>query len=393
MLLLAGGKLPPLAPRPDDRRWIRALVLTYIAPVVSVAAAAALRSDGYLSQYDAPARFLLAIPIFLFVLRSGWPVRRVLQWVLPTALVIVLLYLWIAGQDPKWPAVRVTTRVVDPLVFGYLSLAFGLMCMAAIGPGDWRRGGRLGVMVSALGLALGIYFSLRSWSRSGWAAVPLIVGIWAYHHWGRRHRMAMLGTVGAALCLPLIAYLLVPIVTARVDEAVQQVAEYSWRHVQVRETSAGLRITFLRIASDLFLLHPWAGVGDTSHAPPLPTDAFSYAAPAAVASAFNSGFHNQIVSNAVRTGVGGLLATAALLVLPLVICLRSWRQAIPGRSREALVGVAYCTTMLVASMTTEVMDLKFTASLYAVMTAVLCGAALGRVDNAGSGDSAAHAGG
>src|SRR4051812_31941849 len=73
MVLLAHGSLPPLATRQEDRRWIRALVLTYMAPIVAVAIGAALRRDGYPSQFDSPSRFLLAIPIFLFVVRSGWP--------------------------------------------------------------------------------------------------------------------------------------------------------------------------------------------------------------------------------------------------------------------------------------------------------------------------------
>ncbi|MEJ8837487.1 O-antigen ligase family protein [Ramlibacter sp. AN1133] len=378
MLLLASRGLPRAALAREDRRWAAALVLAYLAPLLSVAVAAALRHDADITQFDAPSRFLLAIPVFLFVLRSGWPAGSLLQWVLPAALAVVLGYLQIVGQDPYWPSVRVTTHVVDPLVFGYFNLAFGLMCFASITPADWREGRRWGILLRLAATGLGLYFSLLSWSRTGWLALPVVVGLWLYHHWGRTHRLAAAGALAAALLLPVLAYFAVPVVQLRVDEAFTQLSQYPWHGgVERRETSAGYRITYLRIAADMFAMNPWAGVGLTAHAAPYPANAFAYAAPDAVAAAFASGFHNQIVTNAIRSGLGGLLATAALLFVPLLLCLRGLRGAAPGEGRQALIGVAYCTCLVVSSLSTEVVDLKFAASFYATMTAILCGAVLG----------------
>jgi O-antigen ligase len=241
------------------------------------------------------------------------------------------------------------------------------------------------VLLRAAGVLLGAYLSVRSGSRTGWLAVPLVVGAWAYHHWGRGRRLGLAAALSLALLLPLAAYLLIPVVTARVDAAVLQVVEYPWNGVLTEESSVGYRIAFLRMAADLLALHPWAGVGDTSIAPPLPPEAFSYAAPEVVAKAFGSGFHNQIVSNAVRMGIGGLLATTALMVVPMLVCARGLRRGTAGARRDATMGLAYCTCVLVSSLSTEVVDLKFAASFYAVMTAALCGAALG----AGSGGAKA----
>jgi O-antigen ligase len=381
VLVMVRGKLPALALAPGDRRWARALLVTYIACIVSVAIAAALRRDGYVAQFDAPSRFLLAIPIFLFVLRSGWPVARVMQWVLPVALIFVFADIQVVGYDRKWhtpDVMRVTTYEVDPLVFGYFSVAFALMCLASISPRDWRGAGRWGVLLKLVGVALGFYLSVGSGSRTGWAAVPIVIGIWAHHHWGRGHRLGTAAAILAAVLLPLLAYQLNPVVAERVDLAVNEVVHYPWNGVLTHETSVGYRITFLRMAADLFVLHPWAGVGDTSHMPPVPTDAFPYATSHAAAMAFKSGFHNQIVSNAVRTGAGGLLATVALMLVPLLICARSVRRSGPGEGKDALMGLAYCTCLVVSSLSTEVVDLKFAASFYAVTTAIFCGAALAR---------------
>jgi len=383
LLQLARGDLPRARLAPQDRRWALLLVVAYLGPLASAAMAAALRRDGNVGQFDAPSRFLLAIPIFLFALRARWPVARMLGWVLPLALAIVLGYLQVLGYDHKWEEVggprRVTTFLVDPLVFGYFSLAFGLMALVWIRPGDWRDGrGRWGIAAGLIALGLGVYFSVRSGSRSGWLALPLVIGIWAHHHWGRRHRLAAVAVVAAVLLLPVAAYFLVPTVGSRVDEAIQDVVQYPWHGVLMHETSLGYRITFMRMAADLFASHPWAGIGDFSHMLP-PAGAFSYASPAAIEFGFRSGFHNQVVTTAVRSGIGGALATLALLLVPLLVCARGLRAgSAPAARRDAMMGLAYCTCVVVTSISTEVVDLKFAASFYAVMTALFCGAVLGR---------------
>jgi O-antigen ligase len=374
LLLLLRRDLPVPALAPRERRLSCAMVCALAAPLAAALLSAALRGDFESSQFDAPSRFLAAIPIFLFVLRSRASVGSFMQWVLPAGLVLALALLEVAGPDPHWPT-RDTTRIVDPLVFGYLTLSFGLMCLASITPREWRGAGRLGVLVRLAGLALGLYLSVRSGSRTGWLAVPIVLAAWLYHHWGRSHPMATVRAVLGALALTLATYLLVPPVAERVDEAVREAADYTWHSIPA-ETSVGLRITYLRIASDLFAMHPLAGVGDTSRNPPAPPSAFPYASEMAVSAAFSSAFHNQLVSNAVRNGLGGLLATAALLLVPLAICARGLRRSAAGGGKDVAMGFAFCACMVVSSFSTEIVDLKYAASFYGVMTAVLCAAAL-----------------
>jgi O-antigen ligase len=297
--------------------------------------------------------------------------------VLPIALALALASLAIFGQDPKWDADRATTRVVDPLVFGYFSLAFGLMCLVSLSPADWSRGRRWGVLLRAAGVVLGVYLSIRSGSRTGWLALPIVIALWGHHHWGRGRPLATAAVLAAAVLLPLLAYLLVPVVGMRVDTAIRQILDYPWHGGVLRGmSSAGYRIAFLRMAVDLLALHPWAGVGDTSHVAPLPPEVFPYVGPEVVAQAFGAGFHNQVVSNAVRMGIGGLLATTALLLMPLLVCWRACRKGPAAVQGDALMGLAYCTCVLVSSVSTEVVDLKYAASFYAVMTAAFCGAVL-----------------
>jgi O-antigen ligase len=374
LLLVLRRSLPPLPAAVSDRRFMWATVIALAAPLAAGLFGAVLRHDFESSQFDAPARFLAAIPIFLFVLRARVPIGSFMQWVLPVALAVAYGLLEIAGPDPRWPT-RDTTRVVDPLVFGYFTLTFGMMCLASIRPRDWRGWARLGVLLRLAGLALGLYLSVRSGSRSGWLAVPIVLAIWLYHHWGRGHPLATVRAVLAGVAMSLAAYLLVPTVAARLDQAVHEATEYTWHSVPA-ETSVGLRITYLRIASDVFAMHPLAGVGDTSRTPPAPLSAFPYASHMAVQAAFSSAFHNQLVSNAVRNGIGGLLSTAALLFVPLAACARRLRRSVRGSGKDVMMGLAFSICMVVSSFSTEIVDLKFAASFYAVMVALFCAAAL-----------------
>jgi O-antigen ligase len=373
LLLLARGRLPQAPWRRDERRWLAACMLALLLPVLSVAVAALLRSDLYAPQFDAPARMLLGIPLLLLVAQRRVDAASRLAWMLPLSLLITLAWHVVAGQPARWEPERMTTSFADPLVFGYLSLAFAMMCLMSFSPEDWRRGPNLAMLLRVIGVLLGIYLSVRSGSRSGWAAVPIVLAVWLHLHWGRRHWAASIaGWVLAALAAVL-AYLTVPTVHQRLALALQELLGYSWQGV-APDNSVGLRITFLRIAADLVAQHPWTGIGDIHRAAGGFTGGFDYASAEAHAMAFRSAFHNQIVTNAVRSGIGGLLASAILLLVPLAACSR--RLFAPGYRRNAAMGFAFFLTIFVSSLSTEVVDLKYMASFYAVMAAVLCGAAL-----------------
>lgn len=373
VLLLARGRLPQPSWRPGERRWLWACSLALMLPVLSVAIAAALRGDVYAAQFDAPARMLLGIPLLLLVARQRVDAASRLAWVLPLSLLFTLGWHIVAGQPKRWDADRMTTSFADPLVFGYLALTFAMMCLMSFRPEDWRRAPGAGTLLRVLGVLLGIYLSVRSGSRSGWAAVPIVLAVWLHLHWGRRHWVASIAGWAIAMVAAVLAYLLVPIVHERIALGLEQFLGYSWQGV-APDNSVGLRITFLRMAADLLAQHPLTGIGDIHRAARGFVGNFAYASPDATAMAFQSAFHNQVATNGVRSGIWGVVATTVLLLVPLAICSR--RLLAPGYRRNAAMGFAFFFTLVVSSLSTEIVDMKYMASFYAVMTAVLCGAAL-----------------
>jgi O-antigen ligase len=374
--MLLWGRLPAADVR--EPRAVKLVEWVLLGPLLAVLVSAAFRQDGYFGQYDAPARFAFAVPIFVFALRTRLDVANSLRWMLPVALLLLLAARLVHGQPSRWPAFRMTTGFIDPLVFGYVSLTFGLMAMFAW-PGDERPSRPAIMLLSFVALALGVYFSIGSQSRTGWLAVPLLVALWLHMHWSRARGWSLAWTAAGACAMAVAAYFFVPTVHERVLEAVGEVIHYPWNSVPP-DTPVSLRITYLRIAWDLFVQHPLVGVGLTTLLPPEAVPAAAYASPVAISAAMHSAFHNQVVTAAVRFGIGGLVTSVALLVVPLAVCLRGLASASGITRRNAAMGVAFFTCVLVASFTTEVVDLKYMASFYAVFTAIFCGAVLARRD-------------
>lgn len=363
--------------QPPDRGWGIALLVALAAPLLATALGAAMRGELYWPLLDAPSRFILAIPVFLFALRARVDAAAALRWILPLSLVIAAAYLAVIGSPAMWPPDRAATYFADPIALGYLSLAFGMMCLAAIPLERPTRASlpRLAVLVA--GALVGVYVSLKSGSRTGWFAVPVVITAWLHFRLQDRGRHVWAVGLVLSCLLAVAAYFFVPAVHDRINAGVRDVTEYTFNGV-APISSVGLRLTFLRIAADVLAQHPWSGVGDTAHAAPAALNAFRYASPEAANTAFQSAFHNQVVTSAVRSGIAGGLAALAVLVIPIGIFGAKVGSANRITRENAFMGLAFSICIAVSSLTTEVIDLKYTASLYALLTAVLCGAALAR---------------
>ena len=182
--------------------------------------------------------------------------------------------------------------------------------------------------------------------------------------------------MGLTLGLLGLGFLVSPTVQQRAMLTVDEVRTYSFVGM-APETSVGLRITFARIAADLILERPLTGYGDTQKSPPpMPAVVQHYASRYAQDFALASGFHNEAITNGIQSGAAGALATLALFVLPWCIYIRAIRLGNGEQRAAGLLGMVFGITLFVSSLSTEVFGLKYTASYYALTTAVLCGLCL-----------------
>lgn len=357
-----------------SERRAQVLMAALFLPFIAVALSSTLRTNLHMAEFDGPSRFALAIAIFLFMAQARVNAMALLQYTLPLGLLTTIFLQFVVVQPQLWGADRMATYFADPLVFGYTSLAMGLMCLFSIHA--LKKDPHWLVALKLAGAFVGIYLSIRSGSRTGWFAAPLVCVIWLYQQRILGAKVKVLALGGLVALGAVFFVLLNDTVWLRITQAVHEVLAYNWQGF-APETSVGLRMTFLRIAADLFQANPILGYGDTAlNTIALPPGVSSYATDEAIRMALHAGFHNEMVSNTVRYGLGGGIAAASVMLVPLYFFFTNLRSFDHVRRANATAGVIFVLTIFVSSMTTEVFDLKYTASFYATMVALLCGSVL-----------------
>jgi O-antigen ligase len=136
------------------------------------------------------------------------------------------------------------------------------------------------------------------------------------------------------------------------------------------------------MALDLLVARPLMGYGDIKLAGEiLPANIYTYASPLSVDMALNSGFHNEMVTNAIRNGIPALLAALMLFMAPIYIFLKTKNSTCPIQRGNSSLGLVFTVCVFISSLSTEVFDLKYTASFYALMISLLVASTLAKHQN------------
>ena len=347
------------------------IIGTLLAPVIAVAFSSILRGKNTWADYDSASRFLVAIAIFLFVVRKRISMANFFQYTAPSSLALTLMQQLCFPQTRIWGADRMSTYFADPLVFGYTSLTLSLISLVSINL--LTKDSNPVVAFKLVGAVIGLYLSIMSGSRTGWFAIPIIIVIWLTQQkqLKGKSKYLHLGIYGLAAAVTLVFFEFSFPLNQRFSLGFHEIFDYSWGGI-ASESSVGFRITFLRVAFDMFTTHPLTGFGETrNELSSLPKHIYTYASPESIRLALTAGFHNEIVTNAVRYGVAGLVASVMLFVVPLYIFACQMRSVVRVQRANALVGLVFATCVLISSLSTEVFDLKYMASFYALMITLL----------------------
>ena len=364
-MLCAGAKCDsPIFPRQNT--WLWCCMILFTLPVIAIFLGQSGRQDYAGRDYDSPARFVLAIPILLGLFQHRFDVLKPMVYAIPAAIFITVIVVTLNPESP-WghlndPAhYRASTYFVDPLTFGSLNLTLGLCCLLSIdlyGRDDW------GVRIyKGTGFIVGAYLSVLSGSRTGWLALPIVLFLWLK----LRMTSYRVPVLLSALLLAGGSYYFSTTLQQRLDLAEQQIVSYQWNALNP-QTSVGDRLSFLRMAVFLFTQKPWSGFGDQGFAGFINHPELNrYALQQTQEFALRSGFHNEIATNMVRSGIWGLLSSSALFLLLAVFFIRSLHAASPQTKNIAMFALGYLVCIFISGMTTEVFNLKFTASFHALM--------------------------
>lgn len=319
-------------------------------------------------DFDAPSRFLFAVPVF-FALRTVAPSRmRLLAPGFSIGALAAAIAITVAPHD--WGSHRFGTPFVNPIHFGDLALSLGVLGAFSI---DWGQRDAFALKgLKALGFLAGMYASFISGTRGGWIAMPAFGILWL---WFQRDRISvnqvraiLIGT----LILAAATYAVAPGVSQRIDLIASDLHSYEQGHV---DTSTGIRFQLWHVAWLLIQQHPLFGVGPEGFQAALPKmQQLGVLTPEAAQFGYGE-VHNEILGRFARMGLFGLAATIAIYLVPLRMFARTLRDPDPWRRRSAEMGVVHVTAFFIYGLTVETFDLTMTAAFYALTTAVLLASA------------------
>jgi O-antigen ligase len=364
---LSGGIQPALL----DRDRLLVLVAVFCAPILAVLTAQGLRGELVARDYDSPSRFLLAALIFAYVASNRFNVKRFYDYCVPAAVLLIFATV-LLFPDYRWGTERLATYFTDPLTCGSLTLGLGAMCLAAV-----RREDGVGLNVlKAICFVLAVYVSIRTGSRTGWLALPLVIFIVYLHHNPSVNAGVLLRSVLLVAAVSFLLFHFSAEFQLRILDALDDVRSYRWSSLNPSVTPVGYRISFYRMGMFLFALKPLAGWGDQGFLQALHTPAITqFASNDAIMAVYQHGFHSELMTNMVRSGIWGLAATLMVFFVPLAYLGRAYFQGRDSYLRQAaLIGISLWLCVIISSLSTEVFNLKFTATFYAAMLALSLGA-------------------
>ncbi|GAB3625318.1 O-antigen polymerase [Pandoraea terrae] len=362
ILLVTGGKLGvPMADTADA--GVRAFVVALLLPIAAILVSNIAHGRLVPNTFDSPARFLLAIPLFVGLRRVS---RSLAPWTdLAFALGGIVAGAVAFADSTLRTGTRAESALLNPIHFGDIALIIGALSLLSI---RWRRHDQQWVKwLKAAGFLAGGYASWASQTRGGWVALPVIVVICLAVEMRRRSLRAKLGVAALAIACVVLPLVLSATVQARFLSVASDLHALAEGQV---DTSVGVRLELWRTALGLFRDNLLFGLGPHGFHDAMAPMAAAGKLTAMAADLGRGEVHNQLLAYAADYGTLGLIAMLSLYACPAWLFWRGLRQPAREQSRAALMGLVLVTGFFIFGLTVETFNLKVTAAFYATLLAV-----------------------
>ncbi len=356
-------------------RGVRWLALALLAPLAAAILVNAGHQQLVARSFDAALRFLLAFAIFLELRRRKLDFAPVAGLAFPGAIALCAGLVMLVPQSVQfyWDG-RFATYFIDPILLCQHVLIAAFICLFLIHPGApepvWKS------VVKVVGIGLALLVALGTQSRGGWLMVPILATIWLMR--GKRvTAMQVCACAGGVILACAAAYWGSTVIHARIDQIGIDIAQYATG--ANLDTSVGLRLSLFRTALLLFAEHPLLGWGFESlpdiHTIPA---VMPFYTPALQSYFVGAGVHNEFLQAMMRMGILGLGSRVLLYAVPLWVFVRACRSPFPQTRQNGYLGLVVVVGYVTAGLTSEVTNLIYAASFYALLVAVFAAGALPR---------------
>jgi O-antigen ligase len=351
-------------------RFSQLLILTLASPFLAILLSQLLRNDININAYDGPLRFFLAGLIFLYLKHKQVDFLYLFQYIAPISLLIAVGAIFYYPETSAYWGGRYASYFVDPLTFGGYALVIGFTCLFLL---NLKKDAYFLSGLKLMGFACGLFLSIGSGSRSGWMAIPFILGLWIFIN--RKNKKLVINASLILISVFFITLFLNENLQQRILSIFQEIHAWFTNQANKEEGSGGMRLTMWRMSWVLFLESPLYGYGDPvgyKHLleQPLLT---SFAGPNSLG-AITLGPHHEIFGQMLRSGIFGLIAGLLLFFAPMTVFIQQLRRN--SQNLAAQVGLAFVLSLFICSLSIEVFNLKYTTSFYALMLACLGAQAL-----------------
>ncbi len=359
----------------SDQSQIRIMAWILALPFLATLAAQIFRNEINLPALDSPARFIFAIPILYGLMASKINIERIFVIAIPLG--VIATYLLIPYLPQKgWvldPTGRLATYSVDPLTFGKIALGLGLISLFIAIENIQKK---IILIIAFLSALIGIHMSILSQSRTGWPSIFLFLTFLTLHFFHKKISISKKIFLTLGLCIVVLTpFLTNPKVLDRTVSAIQEIKEFQTKNIE-KNKSVEMRLSFWRIGAQLFIEKPITGWGNDGFKERLAAPDFREIANQHTRDfTLGAGFHSDIMQNAVRSGIGGVLAYLSIFLVPLAFFIRLYLKN-PSSQLMSGLGIIYVCVELISSLSTEVLSLKSTASFYGLMIVFLVAGSL-----------------
>ena len=348
-----------------------------VSPTLAIAISQSIRNEFYINNWDAPIRMLLCIPIYLAISR-GWLLNKGkesitevwIKWAIPIALCVTLITR-VYFPATNWHGYR-TTYFVDPLSFCSFTLLFTfLACLGAVR--YYKEVNYLHKLFYIFSIFIGFYLSITSGARTGWINLPVFIAILYFYSLIEISKKERLFFFLATLFgLAVLLYQNSQFIN-KIDLGIQEFSNYKMNELNV-DSSIEMRLSMYRMGAEYFFERPFAGWGDLSWHDSTIWREFTIFASSMAINAPKHGFHNEIITNSVRSGIWGFISVVSLYIVVAYSAASGLKMKLDRRHR--LVSVSMLVVILhlfFAGLVTETTNLTFLSAFIGVLLAVLCG--------------------
>lgn len=334
-------------------------VMAMFAVTVAILISQTYHQNFGAPHYDGPARYWLAIPVFLLFYRLDLRVFDTLQFAFPIAAIVG----WVFANDHIYGEAGISLPLIDKIRYGDSMLLLSVLSLLSI---DWLKKDALYLRILKwAGFGIGLLAVFQSGTRGALLAIPVFAAIYLIFRGGHLKMRSILASFVLGIMVIGGAYLASSTVQNRLQQMVSDVTTFSQGN---RDTSTGIRWQLYVAAVEIISEHPIFGVGTGGYA--LQMAAAGKITPTA-AELGRGEVHNDILKKTADMGVFGLAALMAVYLVPFWMFRKASRSSSMQIRRAGVMGMFFISGFMVFGLTAEVLNLTMTISFYSFTIAVL----------------------